>query len=328
MTYVHLHQHSHFSLLDGHASPGQYAEQAAALEQPATALTDHGSLSGAMQLWKAAQGTGVKPIVGLEAYFAPRGRHHKEPVRLGTEEQRRMDVGGNGAHTHFTLLARTAEGLRNLFRLQEAAYREGFYRKPRVDLELLEQHREGLVALTGCAGGLLSTHLRLGQREAAEAHLRDLKDVFEDSLYVELMFHGINEPDLDEMALNAELVRVAEVSDVPTVMTNDAHYCNAEDAETHDALLCVQTRAKISDQDRFRFNGSGFHLASADEMRRKSEEADIPPEALHNTLVIADSVESYDEVFQHQLRMPKFEIPEDWSDAAAFADVMEWENVD
>lgn len=327
MTFAHLHTHSHFSLLDGLATPEQYVKRAAELEQPAVAITDHGSLSGAYQLWKASQDTGVKPVVGSELYFAPLGRTHKEPARFGTEDQRRMDVGGQGSHTHLTVLARTVEGVRNLFRIQAEAYATGFHRKPRADLELLSEYSEGLTCLTGCAGGLLSVFLRLGRHEDAKQHLSDLRDVFGDQLFVEVMWHAIAEPDLNELELNGQLIELADGMNVPVILSNDAHFCYAEDAEVHDALLCVQTRAKVSDENRFRFNGDqSFHLASAEEMQRKCEAAGIPVEATQQTLEIAESVESYDEAFEQTLRMPNFQIPAGWSDVTAREDLAGWEH--
>lgn len=322
--FVHLHNHSTFSLLDGLATPEEYVAVAAENEQHAVALTDHGGLSGIFKFYKASKDAGIKPIIGCEFYYAPNGRHHKEAVRLGSEDQRKSDVSGSGAYTHLTVLATNDVGLRNLYRLQSAAYAEGFYFKPRIDLELLRLHNAGLIVLSGCPGSLVSTYVRLGQFENARAHLEELKDIFDDRLYVEVMAHGIETEELSERKLNSALIELARVSGVPLVATNDAHYARPSDHRVHAALLCVQTRSTL-EAPKFSFAGSGYHLASSEEMARLLDAAGLPESSAAATLEIAERIESYDAVFKHQLRMPNFKVPEDWDAEAAMIEVMDYE---
>ena len=295
--FVSLHNHSSYSILDGLGSVDSMVRRAAELGQPALAVTDHGSLSGLYDLWKAGTEHGVKPIAGLEAYVAPEGRDLKERVIWGELEGKQTP----GPYTHMTLLAQSAEGLRNLYRLQQAAYLEGFYHKPRLDLDLLEKHSVGVIALTGCAGGALATRLRLGHHAEADTILESLRAIYPDRVYVELMDHGIP----FEQELNKSLLEIAAKHDAPLVLTNDAHYTTAEEAEAHDALLCVQTQAHLTDQDRFRFSGSGYWLRSAAEMAALG----YPTEGVANTLLIAESIESYDTVFEYKDRSPVSDSP-------------------
>jgi DNA polymerase-3 subunit alpha len=293
MTFVHLHTHSMYSILDGHGKPASYAERAAALCQPALAVTDHGSLGGAYQHWKECNRVGIKPIIGAEFYVAPGSRFDKTPA---------AGFSGSGKYAHITVLASGSIGLRNLFRLQARAHSEGFYGKARIDFDLLEEYREGLVVLSGCAGGHIATYLRNGQFKEAQQLAQRLRSSFGENFFIELMNHDIKEDDLDEEWLNVHLIRLADTLDVPLVATNDAHYCNPEDHDVQQALLCVATRDVLSNPNRFRFNGHGFHLRSHGEM----VDTGLPQEAIENTLRIAERVESYDEVFAHTLRMPRY----------------------
>lgn len=302
--FCHLHVHTEYSMLDGAAKIEALFAEAARLGQPAVAMTDHGNLYGAYRFHQVAQRVGVKPIIGIEAYLAPGDRTLREPVRWGTPEQTRIDVGGGGAHTHLTLLALDATGLRNLFRLSSLASMEGFYRKPRVDRELLAQHSEGILATTGCLGGEISTRLRLGQHDAAIQAAAEMRDIFGPDYYLEVMDHGIAE----ERALRPALMRLRDQLRLPALATNDSHYVTPGQASAHDALLCVQTHAKLADTDRLRFDGEGYHLKSAAEMRAYWDRE--LSGACDATLQVAQRVGDYGEVFVHADRMPRFEVPD------------------
>lgn len=298
MSFVHLHNHSYFSLLDGLSRPTEMVQRVAELEQPAIAITDHGSLSGLFQLWKACQGTGVKPIAGCEFYIAPSSRTTKEAYYLGTPEQRSDDL-SYGAYGHITVVAYTAEGVRNLYRMQAEAFATGFWHKPRIDLELLQQHKEGLICLTGCPGGLLSTAIRIGQLDYAKAHLRQLLDIFGDKLYIEIMAHGID----FEKELNGHLLSFSKEYEIPAVVTGDSHFVYPQQSRVHSALLCIQTRSQLSNP-KFQFTGSGYHIASVTEMERLLDAAQLPHSLIQTTCEVGDAVESYDSIFEHRLRMP------------------------
>lgn len=298
--FTHLHTHSHYSLLDGAGTPQQYAARAAELGQPALALTDHGSLSGIFAHYKACKEAGIKPIIGCEFYVSPNARTSKEASFWGTPEQRREDISGAGKYTHLTVLARSSRGLRNLYRLQRQSYDDGFYGKPRIDKEALSRWADDLIVLSGCAGSELATRLRLGQLDEARQVVQWYKSIFGDRYFIEVMDHGMEW----EVGLNEQLLRLAEDLRVPVVATGDAHYCTDEDTRIHDAYLCLQTRAKLSDEKRFRFDGTGYYLQSRREMDLSAAKS-VGRLALDNTLVVADMVGDYDEMFVKKIRMPK-----------------------
>lgn len=291
--FIHLHTHTEYSLLDGAAKIQALVDEVARLEQPAVAITDHGNMFGAMSLYKTATKAGVKPILGIEAYVAPESRFTKSQIRWGTPDQRGSDV-SNGAYTHLTLLALNAQGLKNLYKLHKLSYVEGYYYKPRIDHELLSEYGEGVACLTGCAGSGTSIRLRLGQHREALASAGKLQDIFGDRLYLEVMDHGID----FEAQLNADLLAVGSDLGLTVVPTNDTHYVHSSDSAVHDALLCLQTGAKLADEKRFRFSGSGFYVKSADEM------SEVWPDYYHNTLEVASRVESYATMFEHRNLMP------------------------
>ena len=234
--------------------------------QPALAITDHGNMYGVLDFYKSCRERGITPIIGTEAYMAANSRHER-PVRRGRID----DTGGEGdrgekLYYHLTLLAETTEGYRNLIKLSSAAYLEGYYYKPRVDWELLERHHDGLIATTGCLGGVVLQALLAGDAEGARQLAARLQDIFgRDSLFVELQDHGLEA----QRRTNPGLVEIARSIGAPLVATNDSHYCNREDAVAHDALLCVQTGATIDDPKRFKFDGEEHYL--------KSRRGDAPP---------------------------------------------------
>ncbi|MGH3915645.1 MAG: DNA polymerase III subunit alpha [Pseudonocardiaceae bacterium] len=303
-SFVHLHVHTEYSMLDGAAKIAPLFTEAARLGMPAIAMTDHGNMFGAYFFHQQATKAGVKPIIGIEAYVAPASRYLKKQLRWGTPDQRSDDV-SNGAYTHMTLLARNATGLRNLFRLSSVASLDGYYFKPRMDRELLAQHAEGIIATTGCPSGEVQTRLRLGHdREALQA-ASDFRDIFGvENYYLEIMDHGLD----IERRVRDGLRMIAEQLSLPPLATNDSHYVTRDQSTAHEALLCVQSGKTLHDPNRFKFDGDGYYLKSAEEMRTMFDEQ--LPGACDNTLVIAERVQSYDEVFQFVDRMPRFPLPE------------------
>lgn len=303
-SFVHLHVHTEYSMLDGAARIGDLFTKAAEMGMPALATTDHGYVFGAYEFWKKAQGTGVKPIIGVEAYVTP-GTHRTDKTRVkwGEDHQSGDDVSGSGAYTHMTLLARNNNGLHNLFRLDSQASLDQVYAKwPRIDRELLGQYGQGLIATTGCPSGEVQTRLRLGQyREALQA-ASDFRDIFgQDYYFAELMDHGLD----IERRVQKDLLRLARELGLPLVATNDLHYTTREDAKAHSALLCVQSGSTLMDPNRFKFDADDFYLKSPAEMRHTWREL---PEACDNTLLIAEMCDiSFTE--DEGRYMPRFPCP-------------------
>jgi len=284
-SFVHLHVHTEYSMLDGAARIGDLFTRAAEMGMPALATTDHGYVFGAYEFWKKAQGTGVKPIIGVEAYVTP-GTHRTDKTRVKWGDERTRpgdDVSGSGAYTHMTLLARDNTGLHNLFRMDSQASLDQVYAKwPRVDRELLDRYGKGLIATSGCASGEIQTRLRLGQYDAAKQAASDFQDIFgKENFYCEVMDHGL---DVERRSMK-DLLRLAGELRMPLVATNDLHYTSPEDAKAHAALLCVQSGSTMMDPGRFKFDADEFYLKSPAEMRRTWREL---PEACDNTLRIAE----------------------------------------
>ncbi len=309
-SFVHLHVHSEYSMLDGAARIGPLMEAAAAEKMPAIAVTDHGNMFGAYEFWKQATANGIKPIIGTEAYITPgTARTEKTRVRWGQNHQNQDDVGGSGSYTHMTLLSENNEGMHNLFRLSSLASIEGFYFKPRMDRELLSRYGKGIIATTGCVGGEVQTRLRLGQYEEARQAASDFRDIFgAGNFYAEIMDHGI---DIEKRTMN-DLLRLAKELDLPLVATNDLHYTHAHDSTAHAALLCVQSASTLDDPNRFKFDSDEFYLKSAAQMRHLFRDY---PEACDNTLLIAERCEVN---FQHRDLMPRFPVPEGETEASWF----------
>lgn len=300
-SFVHLHAHTDFSTLDGAARVPDLVGEAARLGQPALAITDHGNMNGAYDFYHECLKQGVKPIVGMEAYVTPgTARGDRSLVRWG--DGGRNDVGGGGAYTHMTLLAESAQGLRNLFRLSSRASLEGMYYKPRVDRDLLAEYAEGVIATTGCMGGATQTRLRLGQPEAALEAASAMRDIFGDRYYLEVMDHGIS----DERDTRRALLDVGTKLGLTTVATNDSHYVKAGDKPVHDALCCLQSNSTLADP-KFQFDGEGYWLKSSAEMRAYWD-TELPG-ACDATLAVAQRVGDYAEVFQARNLMPAPEVP-------------------
>ena len=285
--FVHLHVHSEFSMLDGAARIGDLVAEVDRQGQRAVAITDHGYLFGAFEFWKQATSAGIKPIIGLEAYATPgTSRHDRTRVRWGEAHQRDDDVSGGGFITHLTMWARNNTGLHNLFRAGSVASLEGQVGKwPRMDREVLATYADGLMASTGCPSGEVQTRLRLGQWDEAVRAAGEFQDIFgRENFYVELMDHGIE----IERRVQKDLLRLAKEIGAPIVATNDLHYVKEEDAASQEALLCINSGSTLADPDRFRFEGTGYYVKSAQEMRRLWAEL---PEACDNTLAIAERCE-------------------------------------
>jgi DNA polymerase-3 subunit alpha len=309
-SFVHLHVHSEYSMLDGAARVGPLMEAAAKEGMPAIAITDHGNMFGAYDFWKQATANGIKPIIGTEAYITPgTARSERTRVRWGGAHQQQDDVGGSGSYTHMTLLSENNEGMHNLFRLSSLASIEGYYFKPRMDRELLSQYGKGLIATTGCVGGEVQTRLRLGQYEEARQAASDFQDIFgKGNFFAEIMDHGI---DIERRTMN-DLLRLAKELDLPLVATNDLHYTHAHDSTAHAALLCVQSASTLDDPNRFKFDSDEFYLKSAAQMRHLFRDH---PEACDNTLLIAERCEVN---FEHRDLMPRFPVPEGETEASWF----------
>ncbi|MFN2495914.1 MAG: DNA polymerase III subunit alpha [Pseudonocardiaceae bacterium] len=302
-SFVHLHVHTEYSMLDGAAKIPPLFTEAARLNMPAVAMTDHGNMFGAYFFHQQAAKAGIKPIIGIEAYVAPASRYLKQQLRWGTPDQRSDDV-SNGAYTHLTLLAENATGLRNLFRLSSLASLDGYYFKPRMDRDLLARHAEGIIATTSCPSGEVQTRLRLGHDHEALQAASDFRDIFgPENYFLELMDHGLD----IESRVRDGLHGISEKLNLRPLATNDSHYVTRDQAAAHEALLCVQSGKTLHDPNRFKFEGEGYYLKSADEMRALFDEQ--VPGACDTTLLIAERVQSYDEVFQFVDRMPRFPLP-------------------
>ncbi|MDM8085845.1 DNA polymerase III subunit alpha [Cellulomonas cellasea] len=285
--FVHLHVHTEYSMLDGAARLDDLFTEAKRLGQTAMATTDHGYLFGAFDFWNKARKHGIKPIIGVEAYITPgTSRFDQNRVRWGEAHQASDDVSARGAYTHMTMLARTTEGMHNLFRMSSLGSLEGQMGKwPRIDRELLSRYSEGMIAMTGCASGEVQTRLRLGQFDEAVRAAGELQDIFgKENFYVEMMDHGL---DIETRVIK-DLRRLSEIIGAPMVATNDLHYTRHEDAHAHEVLLAVQSGSTLADPDRFKFDSDQFYLKSAEEMRRTWAEL---PEACDNTLLIAEQCE-------------------------------------
>lgn len=269
MSFVHLHCHTHYSLLDGLPTPQSYVKKAVAQGSPALAITDHGNMYGAIEFYQAAKKADIKPIIGMEGYTALTSRFSKQ-------------VGIDNKMGHILLLARTNEGYQNLMEISSRAHLEGFYYKPRLDFELLKEHANGLMILTGCLNGNIPKLLLSGDEEGAHEMLTMFQNmVGKENVYLEMQDH----PQLMEQGiLNERLVAFARRTGAPLVATNDCHCLEATDREAHDILLCVQTGSSIHDQDRFKIEGE-ISMRSNEAMARAFEHV---PEAISNTLVIAD----------------------------------------
>ncbi len=290
--FVHLHVHTEYSMLDGASLLDGLFARVSDLGMPAIAMTDHGNMHGAYDFYAKAKRAGIKPIIGIEAYITP-GTHRSERrrVRWGRgdlAEEGGNDVAGGGAYTHMTMFAESTEGMHNLFRLSSRSSMEGYYYKPRMDRELLQEHAAGIIATTGCPSGEIQTRLRLGQWDEARQAAGELREIFgRDNFFLELMDHGIE----IERTVRDDLLRLGRELSIPSIATNDSHYNNPEDAAAQDALICVASGKRLSDTNRLKFDGSGYYIKSPAEMRALWADKHGMPEACDNTLLIAERCE-------------------------------------
>ena len=288
MSFVHLHVHSEYSLLDGACRIRGLVSRAKELGQNAVAITDHGVMYGVINFYKEAKANGIKPIIGCEVYVAPNSRFDKN----GRDDR------GN----HLILLCKNETGYKNLCMLVSLANTEGFYIKPRIDMELLERYSEGLICLSACLAGIIPQKILEDDYSGAKNEALRFRDIFgEESFFLELQDHGMDE----QIRVNSGLVKLSKDTGIPLVATNDAHYLKREDAETHDILLCIQTGKTVNDEDRMRFETNEFYLKSEDEMRALFADH---PEAIENTNLIADMC-NLDFEFNHY-HLPEFKLPE------------------
>jgi DNA polymerase-3 subunit alpha len=299
-SFVHLHVHTEYSMLDGAARVGDLVNEVARLEMPAIAMTDHGNVFGAFDFYKQATKAGVKPIIGIEAYVAPESRFDKKRVQWadGGED----DVSGGGAYTHMTILAENNQGLANLFRLSSLASLEGYYYKPRMDRELISRHADGLIATTGCPGGEIQTRLRMGNYREALRAASDYRDIFgANNFFLEIMDHDIDV----ENRVKADLLKLGKELKLPLLATNDLHYTFHEDAAAHAALLCVQSGTTLADSKRFKFDNDEFYLKTPAQMRELFKEI---PESCDNTLLIAERCNV--KLRENENLLPAFPVPQ------------------
>lgn len=304
--FVHLHVHTDYSMLDGAAKISKLVAEAKKQGQKALAITDHGYLFGAHEFYKECVDQEIKPIIGLEAYMTPgTSRFDQNRVLWGEPHQRKDDVSARGAYTHMTLLSYSTEGMHNLFRMGSYASLEGQMAKwPRIDRELLQRYSKGLIGTTGCPSGEVQTRLRLGQWDEALRAAGELQDIFgKDYFYVELMDHGIE----IENRVRDDLLRLAKEINAPLIATNDSHYVEEKDAGIQEALLCLNSGSRLTDPDRFKFDGTGYYLRSSQEMRRLF--ADVP-QACDNTLRIAEQCEvKFQHTYEGADYSPRFPVP-------------------
>lgn len=316
--FVHLHCHTEFSMLDGAARLGELLAAAEREGMPALAMTDHGNMFGAFAFWEAAQRTSVKPIIGLEAYLTPK-THRSERKRVSFGDGTGDDVSSKGAYTHMTMWAQNPEGMHNLFRLSSKSSLEGYFYKPRADRELLNRYAKGLMATTGCPSGEVQTYLRLGQYDSAVASAAEFRDIFgAENFFVELMDHGLQ----IERRVRGDLLRLAKELNLPLVVTNDLHYVHEHDAAAQDTLLCINSGARKSDEGRFKFDGTGYYLKPAAEMRALFAEL---PGACDMTLDIAERVTTDFDTGIGQY-MPRFECPDGHTEESWFTESV-WEGL-
>ena len=290
MAFTHLHVHTEYSLLDGSNKIKEYVARVKELGMDSAAITDHGVMYGVIDFYRAAKAAGINPILGCEVYVAPGSRFDRE---IGS---------GDDRYYHLVLLAENNQGYQNLMKIVSKSFKEGFYYKPRVDLELLREYHEGLIALSACLAGEVPRYLEKGlYEEAKEAAKRHLEIFGEGNYFLELQDHGIPL----QRQVNQGIMRLSKELNIPLVATNDCHYINADDWEAHDILLCIQTGKKVSDENRMRYEGGQYYVKSEEEMRQLFPYA---PEAIENTHKIAERCNV--EIEFGVTKLPRFDVPD------------------
>ena len=293
MNFTHLHVHTEYSLLDGSNKIKEYVARVKELGMDSAAITDHGVMYGVIDFYRAAREAGINPILGCEVYVAPGSRFDKD---TGTGEDR---------YYHLVLLAENNKGYSNLMKIVSKGFVEGFYYKPRVDMELLREYHEGIIALSACLAGEVSRYLTRGMYEDAKAAALRYQDIFgKGNFFLELQDHGISE----QQEVNRQLLRMHQETGIELVATNDVHYTTAEDADPHDILLCLQTGKKLADEDRMRYEGGQYYVKSPEEMERLFPYA---LEALENTHKIAERC--HVEIEFGVTKLPKYDVPDGYT---------------
>ena len=295
MNFVHLHVHTHYSLLDGLTKIDELVKRVKEEGSPAVAITDHGVMYGVIEFYQKCKKEGIKPIIGVEGYMAPQSRFDK------------VSKVNQKSNYHLLLLAKNNQGYKNLIKLTSIAHLEGFYYKPRFDWESLEKYHEGLIASTACLGGEIPTLIRSGNLRKARERILDFNNLFgQGNFYLEIMHH----PELPEQDMvNKELIKFSKELNIPLVATNDVHYLNEEDAEAQDILLCLQNKKKLEDTDRMSMHGGNYSFRSNKEMIELFKDV---PEAIENTLKIAEKCNV--EIELGNIQLPFFEVPEGYNE--------------
>ena len=307
MAFTHLHLHTEYSLLDGACRIDQLVERVKELGQTAVAVTDHGVMYGAVEFYRACKAAGVKPIIGCEVYVAPRTRF---------DRVHELDSSAR----HLVLLCRNETGYRNLSHMVSKAHTEGFYIKPRIDMDLLREYHEGLIALSACLGGEIPRRLVNGDYAGAKAHALEMREIFgEDGYYLEIQDHHIQA----QQTVNAGIMRLSRETGIPMAATNDCHYLTREDAAAQDVLMCIQTGKLVEDGDRMRMEPQEFYVKSEDEMRALFPNC---PEAIDNTRKIADLCQVDFQFGKYHL--PEFKLPAGETDGDAYFEKICWQGFD
>ena len=303
LRFAHLHQHTQFSLLDGAAKLSDLLKwvKETTPEDPALAMTDHGNLFGAVEFYKKATEMGIKPILGYEAYVAAESRF-----------DRKRGKGLDGGYFHLTLLAKDFTGYQNLVRLASRAYLEGFYEKPRIDREILREHAEGLIALSGCLGAEIPQFILQDRLDLAEARLNEYLSIFKDRFFIEIQNHGLPE----QKKVNEVLKEFARKYGLGMVATNDGHYVRKEDARAHEVLLAIQSKSTLDDPGRWRFPCDEFYVKTPEEMRAMFPEEEWGDEPFDNTVEIARMCNVELPIGDKMVyRIPRFPLPEGRTEA-------------
>ena len=290
MAFAHLHVHTEYSLLDGSNKIKEYVKRVKELGMESAAITDHGVMYGVIDFYKAAKDAGIKPILGCEVYVAPNSRFDKELT------------GGEDRYYHLVLLAENNIGYENLTKIVSRGHTEGYYYRPRVDMEILREFHEGIIALSACLAGEVQRYIQKGMLDEAKKSARKYEDCFgKGNFFLELQDHGIPA----QKTVNTALLNMSRELEIPLVATNDVHYTYAEDEKSHDILLCLQTGKKLADEDRLRYVGGQYYVKSEEEMKGLFPYA---WEAVENTQRIADRC--HVEIAFGVYKVPHYEVPE------------------
>jgi len=303
--FVHLHVHSEYSLLDGANKIKDLPARAKELGMNSLALTDHGTMFGAIDFYKECKSVGIKPIIGCEVYVAPRSRFDKEP---------NID----NHYSHLILLAKNEVGYKNLTNLVSLGFTEGFYYKPRIDLEILEKYHEGLICLSACLIGSVNQAILKNDMEKAKEIALWHKNLFGEDYYLEVQPNGLPE----QVLANQKLIELSKELNIPLAATNDAHYLKKEDAYNQEVLLCIQTGKKMNDPDRMKMGADEFYLKSPEEMEEYFKNI---PEVLENTVKIAEKCNLEFEF--GNTKLPNYEVPKEFKTHAEYFEKLCWDGL-